>query len=184
MLPSWALPPLPWRSGPDWKTLVSKFKHMCAYISLVRDQGSGRIYPDPVDGKCRIAYTPSLQDKKHCLEGMLAIAKMCYVAGAREIITATAGVPVFLRKDVPDGDFDPGINDVEFQAWLKVVRDTGLDPPAATFGSAHQMGSCRMGASEKGSVVDSDGKVWGVERLYVADASVYVMYGRACVCIY
>ena len=173
MLPSWALVSLPWRGAVEWKQLVSKFKHMCMFISLVRDQGSGRVYPDPVDGKCRIAYTPNTQDKKHCMDGMLAISKMCYVAGAREIITATGGVPSFFRKDVPDGEFDPGINDVEFQAWLKLVRDTGLNPPTATFASAHQMGSCRMGSGEKNSVVDKDGKVWGVDGLYIADASMY-----------
>lgn len=35
------------------------------------------------------------------------------------------------------------------------------------------MGTCRMGVSERNSVVDPTGKVWGTEGLYVADASVF-----------
>ena len=38
--------------------------------------------------------------------------------------------------------------------------------------SAHQMGSCQMGASAKGSVVAPDGQSWQVSGLYLADASV------------
>lgn len=38
--------------------------------------------------------------------------------------------------------------------------------------SAHQMGSCQMGASAKSSVVAPDGQSWQVSGLYLADASV------------
>ena len=155
--------------------LCSKFKNMCGYISLVRDRDTGRVYPDPVDGRCRTAYTPSAFDKKHCMEGLLAMAKICYVAGAREIFTSTFGVSTFVREDndVLEGQPDPGVNDPSFQTWLEEVRRKGLHVPEAMFASAHQMGTCRMGTSEKSSVVDPSGKVWGCEGLYVADASVF-----------
>jgi len=42
-----------------------------------------------------------------------------------------------------------------------------------TFGSAHQMGTCRMGTSPRNSVVDDHGRVWGKKNLYVADASLF-----------
>lgn len=38
-------------------------------------------------------------------------------------------------------------------------------------GSAHQMGSCRLGASPKTSALDPQGRVWGAKNLWVADAS-------------
>ena len=173
MLPSWFLAQLAWTGGLEVKLLCSKLKNQVGFISLVRDRDSGRVYPDPVDGRCRIQYTPSAIDKVHILEGLIALAKMAYVAGAREIFTVTYGVPTFVREDVPEGQPDPGINDPKFQAWLSDMRKKGLHFPEAAAASAHQMGSCRMGSSAKTSVVDPQGQVWGTEGLFVSDASVF-----------
>ena len=38
--------------------------------------------------------------------------------------------------------------------------------------STHVQGTCRMGGDPERSVVDADGRVWGVERLYVGDGSI------------
>ena len=173
MLPGIAIPLIPWTSGPEWKLIASKFKDMVGFISLCRDRDTGRVWADKVDGKCRIAYTPSAFDRKHILEGLIALAKICYVSGAREIMTTTAGISTFVRKDAIKGTTGAGINDTAFQEWLLLVRKKGLSLPDASFASAHQMGTCRMGPSERCSVVDSQGKVWGTEGLYVSDASVF-----------
>ena len=173
MLPAIAMPLIPWTSGLEWKLVASKFKNMVGYISLCRDRDTGRVWADKVDGKCRIAYSPSAFDRKHILEGLIALAKMCYISGAREIMTTTANIPIFVRKDTSDEDAGTGINDAAFQEWLTLVRRKGLPIPDATFASAHQMGTCRMGASERSSVVDPYGKVWGTEGLYISDASVF-----------
>ena len=182
MLPSWFLPLLPWSSGLDYKLLAARLSHMGGYISLVRDRDTGRVYPDPVDGRCRIQYTPSALDRKHALVGLEALAKICYVAGATEVYTTTIGIPPFIRAGLAaegEGDDegelrqDQGINEPAFVAWLDLVRKKGLAGPDGTFASAHQMGTCRMGSSEKTSVVDPEGRVWGTEGLFVADASVF-----------
>ncbi|KAI9845931.1 MAG: hypothetical protein M1837_004467 [Sclerophora amabilis] len=181
MLPSWMLPLIP-GSGLDFKKFCLKFKHMNAFITLCRDQASGRVYPDAVSGHPRIEYTPSAADRQHCMEGLVALAKICYVTGAREISTIIESVPPFVRpessgsiSDTKESEpqDDPGINDPDFQAWLGKVRAAGLHSPTTPFGSAHQMGSCRMGTNEKNSVVNQKGQVWGAQNLYVADASVF-----------
>ncbi|GAA3559561.1 GMC oxidoreductase [Kribbella ginsengisoli] len=41
----------------------------------------------------------------------------------------------------------------------------------------HQAGSCRMGTDPAHSVTDPDGRVWGHENVYVADASLHVTNG-------
>ena len=48
----------------------------------------------------------------------------------------------------------------------------GIQRNKVTVFSAHQMGSCQMGASAKSSVVAPDGQSWQVSGLYLADASV------------
>ena len=180
MLPSMFLPLIPWTSGPEFKLRCSELKNTTGFVIIARDRDTGRVYPDPVDGSCRVAYTPSAFDRKSSLEGVIATAKICYVAGAQEIFTTTAGVSRFTRDPLPSSpladseDPDPeGINNASFQSWLADVRKKGLPSPEATMCCAHQMSTCRMGSSEKNSVVDAKGKVWGVEGLYVADASVF-----------
>ncbi len=39
--------------------------------------------------------------------------------------------------------------------------------------TAHQMGTCRMGADPKNAVVDGNHEVYGVKGLFVCDGSVF-----------
>ena len=61
-------------------------------------------------------------------------------------------------------------------AWgygLATVRASGVKPNGPPLFSAHQMGTCRMGADAARSVVNPDGESWQVRRLFVADASTF-----------
>lgn len=172
MLPGWNIPILP-GIGLGFKKLAIKFKQMNGFVAITRDKDSGRVYTDS-SGQPRISYSPSTTDKAHCMEGLIALAKIAYVGGAEEIYVANNTEP-YIRSVHPESkeDYDLGINHPPFQTWLAKIRDAGLNPPATAFGSAHQMGTCRMGVNEKNSVVDERGRVWGTQNLYVADASVF-----------
>lgn len=183
MLPSWFLPFQPWDSGLSYKLFCSAFSHTSGHISLVRDKNTGRVYPDPVDGRCRFSYTPGNFERKAALEGVIALAKIAYVNGARAIFGSVKGWPTFNRSDESAAQ-DLGINDPAFQDFLSTIRAKGLNLPEAAFGSAHQMGTCRMSSSEKGrgrepaGVVDADGKVWGtVSR---KNSSLHFVYNATC----
>lgn len=170
MIPSSWLMWLDWKSALSYKLDAARLKHMAGYISIARDRDPGRVYPDPVDGRVRFEYSPSKFDKKSILEGLVALAKIQYVEGAKEIFTVLPGMPPFMRDpSIPSTD---GINDARFQAWLDGIRSTGF-PKESVFVSAHQMGTCRMSRLEKDGVVDAEGRVWGTEGVYVADASVF-----------
>ena len=160
-----------WKGGLQHKLGVAKLRHMAGYISLAKDRDAGRVYPDPVDGRPRISYQVSKFDREHILEGILALAQIQYIEGAEEIMTTVPGMRPFVRD--PLAPAGAGINDEAFQAWLAEVRAKGFPAPESMFVSAHQMGTCRMSAQEAGGVVDGQGKVWGTEGLYVADASVF-----------
>ncbi|KAK5131445.1 hypothetical protein LTR08_000909 [Meristemomyces frigidus] len=180
MVPGLFLPVLPWQGGLQYKELAAKMKRMTGYISLARDRYGGRVYPDPMDGRCRVQYTPSKYDRRHILEGVTRLAEIAYVEGAREIFVAVPGADTFVRP-VSDpaahvhvtGNPTPSVNDVEFQTWLDGVRRRGLPSPDTGFASAHQMGSCRMGTSSTNSVVSPEGRVWDTRGLYICDTSVF-----------
>ncbi|TGJ83176.1 hypothetical protein E0Z10_g5601 [Xylaria hypoxylon] len=185
MLPYVLLYSHPYQDGLQWKLDALRARQMNNFISLVRDRDTGRVYPDPDDGRPRVAYTTSAFDRSHLLTGIIAIVKLCYIQGATEIWTGVPGIPSFKRTkplpaDVDAGaavydekNFDQGINDPEFSTWVKLIQNTGLNSPLVTFACAHQMGSCKMSAKPQDGVVDPKGKVWGTQNLHVADASVF-----------
>jgi choline dehydrogenase-like flavoprotein len=176
-----------------------RYRHLNGFISLTRDRDTGRVYADSSTGKPCVDYTPSAFDAAHTLEGVLALAKMCYITGAREIHAFLPGVEPFIRADHPSpvaagdncsreevdgaekkdgekkesGQIDLGIADPAFTAWLATVKAAGNRAPYTYFCSAHQMGSCRMSSHAGDGVVDPKGRVWGAQDLYIADASVF-----------
>lgn len=182
MTPYTCLSAMPWRSGLDFKLSALRYRHFGAFISVARDRDPGRVLMDPATGGgLRIEYTPSAFDRAHAVEGDLALCKIMYVTGAREINPFIHGVEPFVRDDAKIQAAAAGvgggglfqIEDPRFSAWLDKARRLGNvlgNPPCS---SAHQMGTCRMSASEEDGVVDPFGKVWATEGLYVADSSVF-----------
>ncbi|KAI0380911.1 long-chain fatty alcohol dehydrogenase [Hypomontagnella monticulosa] len=180
MIPHMLLYEHPWKNALQWKLDALKSRQMNSFIAIARDRDTGRVYPDPDDGRPIVDYTPSAHDRKHLLAGYVALAKLCYIEGATEIWPFIQSLPSFVRRSKPavvtpeKGDgIDQGINDPDFVAWIKMLERTGVSFPDAAFGSAHQMGSCRMSANPARGVVDPEGRVWEAQDLYVADASVF-----------
>jgi choline dehydrogenase-like flavoprotein len=190
MLPSMVLPLMQWTSGLQWKVHAAKFKRMAGWISLARDRGEGEVYADPVDKyRVRVKYDTSKSDQKNIAVGLVALAKIAYMEGAREIHVGVAGVPPFIRQtsvktyksaiDASQTGEDVGvmarIDDPEFLQWLsrlELFTINGL-PGDASQVSAHQMGTARMGSSPTNSVVNPRGAVWNTQSLFVADTSVF-----------
>ncbi|KAJ8607844.1 hypothetical protein MRB53_040037 [Persea americana] len=172
MLPSWFLPAFPWKSGQQWKELSAKLKKMTGYIALARDRYGGRVYIDSKSGRTKIQYTPSQHDKKHIYEGIVELAQINYVQGAREIHVGVPGIEPFVRSPISD-PATSSINDPEFNEWIDGFRKHGFTSPDTSFASAHQMGTCRMGTESGNSVTNSSGQVWGHPGLYICDTSVF-----------
>jgi choline dehydrogenase-like flavoprotein len=145
-----------------------RYRNLNAFFSMPRDRDTGHIYTDPETGRPRIVYTPGAFDRANALEGVIALLKICYSEGAEEIRTSMKGIEPFIRS----ADEDEKQEAARFEKWLATVRATGVSASDG-WGCAHQMGSNRMSKSAEDGVVDSKGKVWGVEGLYVADASVF-----------
>lgn len=145
-----------------------RYRHFSTFFSMPRDRDTGYVYPDPETRRPRVAYTPSAFDRAHSLEGIIALLRICYVTGAEEIRACLPGLQPFVR----DASEPQPAEDARFEKWLAGVRAVG-NPPEAPWGCAHQMGTCRMSTAAEDGVVDPRGKVWGVEGLYVADASVF-----------
>ena len=58
--------------------------------------------------------------------------------------------------------------EIEKKLGVSILADGDL-----TFTSGHPMGGCALGGDPKRDVVDSFGRSWDVEGLYVADSSIF-----------
>jgi choline dehydrogenase-like flavoprotein len=161
----------PWRDGKDFKAAALEYSHMTCHISLSRDRDSGSVSAESGDGSPVINYTPSKFGRAHIATGLAAAAKLYYLSGARSLSPAVPDVPPFESDIHPEAR--RSLNDQAFADWVSALSKTTLDPLRTIFNSAHQMGTVRMGTSDKTSVVDANGKVWGCDYLYVADTSVF-----------
>lgn len=173
MLPAVLIPTLPWRNGFNYKMQAANFSRMSGFFTPTKEREAGRVYPDPVDGRCRIDYSVSSYDRKHILEALIATAKIAFISGAKEFHTSCWGVPPFSLPPDSALNTSEGTNNATLQAWIAEVQRCSLDPEQTLFASGHQMGTCRMGKSPQTSVVDADCQVWGAKGLFVLDASVF-----------
>ncbi|KIW89940.1 uncharacterized protein Z519_09370 [Cladophialophora bantiana CBS 173.52] len=164
-------------SAIEYRLNTAKHGYSTGFVCITRDADTGKVYIDPKDPtrrRARIAYTPSPRDRRHLLEGMVGGMQAAFVMGAVEIDSSHAPVERWIRPSHLDPKSTAAMDELSFSNFISEVRRLWLaSPEQSSAGSAHQMGSCRMASSIKTGVVDANGKVFGTEGLYVADASVF-----------
>ncbi|KAF8458594.1 GMC oxidoreductase-domain-containing protein [Terfezia claveryi] len=163
----------------------------------VKENTGGRVTLDPTTGEPVFSYRCHPSDCDSLIEGLVVAGQVLLTAGASEIVSSIRGLPPYLHpKGEPTTNTttttpDIRINTPAFRAWQKSLRALASKPDNFPLSSAHQMGSNRMcgvswesgdstgvgiGPDGKiwrgGGVVDPEGRVYGVEGMYVVDASV------------
>jgi len=151
----------PWESGAGHRDRMARLPKTALVGILLRDRFGGRVRVDR-DGVAVIDYRLSRYDRAHLRRAMGAAAEVLEAAGAREIWAPLARTVTYR----------PGSKGARDE-WLERVDAAGWGPNELLLVTFHQMASCRMGASARTSVVDSEHRVWGIRGLYVADASTF-----------
>ncbi|KAK4422437.1 Long-chain-alcohol oxidase FAO4A [Sesamum alatum] len=149
----------PWISGRDMKNRMVKFSRTAHIFALARDKGSGK-----VTSETNISYKLEDSDQENLRKGLEKVLRILAAAGAEEIGTQHAMGRVLNVKQA---------SEEELERFVKEESSRPLQKLSVPIGSAHQMGSCRMGVDPKGSVVSPTGETWEVEGLFVADSSVF-----------
>ncbi|XP_024986540.1 long-chain-alcohol oxidase FAO4A [Cynara cardunculus var. scolymus] len=150
---------MPWVSGSDFKNRMTKFSRTAHIFALARDKGSGEL-----GQKSSISYQMDIIDEENLKRGLEKSLRILAAAGAEEIGTHNnKGRTINVKK----------VSYRELEKFVREESSRALRDLSTPICSAHQMGSCRMGVTGKGSAVNPMGETWEVEGLYVADASVF-----------
>ncbi|KAL8171413.1 hypothetical protein V2J09_023217 [Rumex salicifolius] len=150
-----------WESGLDAKQMLIKYSRTSHLFCMVRDQGSGQVTKEG-----RVSYRMSSQDKENMTAGMRRALRILVAAGAEEVGTYRSDGQRLKCKGVKEGELE------EFLGTVEAVNGPYYDPVWGVYCTAHQIGSCKMGRTERDGAVDERGESWEAEGLFVCDGSV------------
>jgi len=148
-----------WLSAADHRERMRTYRNIGFCGVLSRDRSAGRVVVGK-DGNPRVRYKLNADDERRVAEGVIAAAKVLEAAGAREISSPHAHPATYV----------PGVRGAH-ERWAEQTRRIGYRN--VTFGSWHQMGSCRMGIDPTTSVVGPDNESHEVPDLFVVDSSAF-----------
>ena len=147
-------------NGKAHKELMSKFARMCDLLFITRDHGGGEVTLDEHGEALHHYSLDDPRDQEQVRRGLRVLAELHLAAGAQELWLNTPYAPGFTRG----GDLD---------AWLDGLYAMPFGAGGIALGSAHQMGSARMGTDPSTSVADPTGELHDVKGVWIGDTSAF-----------
>jgi choline dehydrogenase-like flavoprotein len=156
----------PWYSAREYREQMLQAPYVATFIVLTRDKGEGSIsidrYGEPV-----INYEVCVYDRNHLQHGLRQAARVHFAAGATGVLSLHNKRT---RLDKPAGGI---ISEQQFREFDRKLERHGMGANRVMMFTAHQMGTCRMGADPTKSVTDANGQVHGIKGLFVCDGSLF-----------
>ncbi|MFT5764718.1 MAG: choline dehydrogenase-like flavoprotein [Saprospiraceae bacterium] len=149
-----------WQNGRQYKQEMLEAHQSQVFIILTRDKYGGKIKLDK-KGQPLIHYRLHDYDKNHLIQGMQKAVELHHKKGARKI-NVSHNQPLIFERERDEINFM--LSEIPRRKW---------DPNYFGLFSAHQMGTCRMGGSDKKHPVKPTGETREVKNLFVADGSAF-----------
>ncbi len=150
---AFALPALP-GAGPELSARIERFDRLGVIGVHLSDRSQGRVRPR--GPSLRMSYRLERGDAETLLFGIARAAEIHFAAGAAEVYPPLARLPV-LR---------PGEQE-------RLIERGSIAPAELRLEGFHPMGTARIGADSRRSVVAPSGECHDLAGLYVADASLF-----------
>jgi choline dehydrogenase-like flavoprotein len=141
--------------GREFINLAAQYRNMSAFGVMVDDTTSGRVRQGRFGHPFAAFYQMNQADAESLRFGIARIAEIYLAAGAKRIFTSFAPMPFFDSADA-----------------LASFEKMPVKPAHFEMLAFHPLGTCRMGADPKTSVVDFSLRAHDVPGLYLMDGSV------------
>lgn len=141
----------------DWDLrahMLPSYSHVGMYYAMARGTGVGTIGRLPFAKQSFVKYRLSEEDWLNIELGLRKVSIGLFESGARKIQPSINGVQAWKSID-------------EMQTFLS----HGIPRKQCSLMTIHMFSSIRLGENPKLSAANSFGKIWDVDNLYVADAS-------------
>ncbi|MGH2925834.1 MAG: aldehyde dehydrogenase family protein [Solirubrobacterales bacterium] len=150
----------PWLSGRDHKERMLAWRRCAPFINLTRDRGEGRVTVDGAGNPVTEYRLTDELDIRNFRRGLAELIRIHEAAGAEQVISGGRKAPIWERGD-------------DLEAFIDAVVAHSLEPRDYAVFSAHQMGSCRIGADPSTTVGDPWGQLHDTKGVWIADASAF-----------
>ena len=142
-------------TGKNFTDFLELTPYMALWVAVVKANNSeGTVRYNRILDKPNVYYTMTENDIKKLQKGMYVLANMHFAAGAKTVLPGIYDLPQSIGKNETD-----------------LIMNAGLNPQNYFTILSHLFGGAIMGTDQKNSVCDVNGKVHGIQGLYIADAS-------------
>jgi choline dehydrogenase-like flavoprotein len=141
--------------GASHMRAMRDYRRLAVLTAMLHDESEGRVEVD-ADGDPIIRYAMIERDRAGLARGLVACARILFAAGAREV-TIPAIPPVRLRS----------------AKELDALDTSFVRPHGVPLSAVHPMGTMRMGADPRSSVVRATGEHHHLRGLFVLDGSLF-----------
>jgi choline dehydrogenase-like flavoprotein len=135
---------------------VEGLSHWATWGGGIRTAAMGSVMPGRLGPKVR--FDLSSDDMARVKRAIQALGELMFAAGAVEVAPGAAG----WHRRVTDA-----------ATMARLEHEAPSDPRAYSLALSHMFGTCKMGSDRDTNVVRPDFRHHAVDRLYVADASVF-----------
>jgi choline dehydrogenase-like flavoprotein len=141
---------------PETRSVIEEPETLAAYYVAVRGVGRGSVRTGGLDHNAvTMRYDLADGDLRKLSTGLARLASLLFAGGARAIYPSVYGIPAITSE-------------MAAVRWL----DERLPRSALSATTVHAFSSCPMGERRDRCAVNSFGKVFDLENLYVNDASI------------
>jgi choline dehydrogenase-like flavoprotein len=141
---------MPYESAESHQAFMKRFSQTMTLAVMFRDRPNGRVTDTGFE------YKLAEEDRAGWLDSLHTGARIMFAAGARRVFF-NSHRPIILN----------GPHEIDETLTLGLVEQERLQ-----ITSGHPMGGCALGGDPKRDVVDSWGRSWDIDGLYIADSSI------------